>query len=758
MASVSFEDFSGGLTDYPMNAGKNKCKRLDNISLRQYEGGGKPFTRPGSEFANKLTPQLPTGDQRISTIFEHENRLFCQSGQRLFYLKNGAWVEVNGLEVQPFPEATNLSNFSTSKWGSHLLITHSPHSKPSKLYIDQAGTPIVATAGLPKPKVLNYPVQPEAGQVIASRLFKITFSYIYTTEGEVTFEDVSEPSLPLFGGSGGDYSLTVGKLDFGFNYPNFLYVNVYSTTTNGTTYYLIHQDIYDNPTGEDYTFTVPYIPDDLLQTKPVLYTDGGIVPNSEPPRANCVHVVDEVAYYGDVLDKSGRRYKNRVMASIPSDIDSVPETFYIDLDSDVIAISSTKSTIVVLCKKGAYRLNNTQNELGQGNLLFEKISDTSTCISNSGAVQSLYGIFWAGDDGIYYTDGYAAKKLNQEYGITYRSWTMTPSGEVDIERTSRVQGKYNYQDDTIAWTFKSGFLDSDLLYVLDLKYGIRENSSFTTWSGGDSFSPTAIEFIGGELIRGDRRGFVFKHKESLHTDPRVEIDKPTTAWTTQPIMYDITTIDYDFQTSSTRKYVTEVTVACASDTNLSMNITSDSDMGRKLEDLKPVRSRSSYLWGVDSLYWGDSEYFWNIGSSVHQKRKMPGRSIRCNYKSLKFSNAKVALISSDEIGAAKVDSELKTITLLQEGREFPPSFIGHFIALQRDNYTQEFEIESISLSKNQLTLKDPTNDITPSESTLWVLRGYPKGEILNLLNVIVTYEPFGETQAAYRTSQSGEVG
>ena len=194
MQSVAFEDFSGGLTDYPLNAGKNKCKVLDNVLLRQYEGGGKPFTRPGSLIFDPLAPQLPTGNQRISTMFEYKGVLFAQTSQKLFWYKKSTntWEDILGpTGNNAFPQATTSSRFTYGTWNFHVLLTHTPYGKPKKVYINNSGIPKVVEAGLPTPVITGI----SGAGAGNSRIIKLVFKVEYTTSGNIKFIDYSEPSL-----------------------------------------------------------------------------------------------------------------------------------------------------------------------------------------------------------------------------------------------------------------------------------------------------------------------------------------------------------------------------------------------------------------------------------------------------------------------------------------------------------------------------------------------------------------------------------
>lgn len=750
MQSVAFEDFSGGLTDYPLSAGKNKCKVLNNVLLRQYEGGGKPYTRPGS---GVLPFQILAGEERISTLFIHKGILFSQSGTHLYWynetaLPSNPWTEILGpTGNDAFPQADTDSGITYGIWNSHVLMTNTgPQTGiPKKLYLNASNTPTVVEAGLPTPVYSS----PTPGYTSgAKRLMKLVFKRDYTVEGDVDFLDISEPTAsiellttypvavnftPYTNGSDRNYDTANMKFQ------------VYLTESDGTTFYYAGEAA--NSAG---TISIATITDANLILNPQLYTNGGVVGNSSPPQSDVVHVCDEVGYYGGVYE--GIQYLGyRVMASVPSDIDSVPSTFYTDLDDTVMAISSVKSTVVVLGRSNAYRLQNNQDELGQGLLTYEKISDTTSCVSGPSAVQTVFGVFWAGYDGIYYTDGYEVRKLNIEFDKTYKTWTHT-DGQIDYVKSAKIQGAYNRAKNTIAWTVGTTGEDYQL-YILDLTYGIRQNSAFTTW-GGVNFECTSLTYYNGNLYRGDSNGYVFIHSDTAYTDPVVNNLVAPASWKTSEIRYNITTADYDFGTSVTRKYHPLVSVVCEATTNLSLQITANSDSGRVTGELKPIRTRSTIIWGTSGIYWGAPGIYWNArGGVVHQKRRMPAGSLRSTYMSLSFTNAKVAIISSDVLGTVDVDGGLNTATLTTGGLTFSTGLIGYSICFSSDGYVTEYPITGATGNEIEFT-----GTVASATGESWVIRGYPRGEVLNLLNATINYEMFGPTQSTYTTSQSGEVG
>ena len=214
------------------------------------------------------------------------------------------------------------------------------------------------------------------------------------------------------------------------------------------------------------------------------------------------------------------------------------------------------------------------------------------------------------------------------------------------------------------------------------------------------------------------------------------------------------TSSYNFGTSAVRKYVTQANVTCESTTNLALQIVSNNDDNRIVSNLLPIRYRGNILWGEPDVYWGDITLEWNRQGLIHEKRLMPAKNLRCNYKSLKFTNAHVAILSSDIIGTAIINPSLKTATLNNTIYDWPDKCIGYFISFESDGYVREYEI--VGRSPDILTFSDPLNFVG-NGTQKWVIRGRPLGEVLNLLNVSVIYDIAGPSQTAFKVSTSGEV-
>ena len=757
MPVVEAIDFSGGITDHPLNAPQNKMAVCDNLLINQYSNLGKPYTRFGSELFSLTAPQIPAGAQRISTCFFHQDLLFVQSASILYYYDGAAWVTVLG----PTGNAaliglTTAEQVQYAKWNAHVLLATSTHSRPQKLIINNSNLPEIFEAGLPEVNVSAVTITPNAGG--NNFLYKFVYKQTYTTMGAVVFLDYGPTSLP-FAATAQALSVTfpVASLPVLSNGSTANYrtsnikLEIFRTKHGGSVYYSVGE------VANGVTTFVDSVTDAALVNGNPLYTTGGVVENNSPPRSSCLHITSQnVAYYGNTVDPSGQLLNNRVLQSIASDIDSVPDSFFIDFPEEVVGISSTKSNTIVFCRDSVYRIDGTSDELGRGGMSSEQISDTAGCVSAYAIVQALDGVFWLGPAAAYFTDGYKVVRLNGDFSKTYRSWT-TFDGTDDRTRTKKFHGAYDRVKNRVWWTIASETGgEVNLCYVLDLTWGVKDDATFTT-VGGNSFVPTAIEFRNGDMIRCDSRGYILYHADELYADKLIDVTLNPTLWSDETIIYYLETTSFNFGSSSARKFVLGASVTCESTTNLSLQLVSNNDDGRAIAPLLPIRYRGNTVWGGIDEYWGDGGLSWNLRGLISEKRRMPAKSLRCVYKSLSLSNAIVAIINSDFLGNVSVNGVANTVTLLNAGTfDWPGNAVGYMIYFANDGYITGYTISA--RSDDTLTFVDLVNSAPTSADIAWVLRGAPKGEILNLLNLTLNYEVAGSTLHVYTNSESGEVG
>jgi hypothetical protein len=278
---------------------------------------------------------------------------------------------------------------------------------------------------------------------------------------------------------------------------------------------------------------------------------------------------------------------------------------------------------------------------------------------------------------------------------------------------------------------------------------------FTTVSGAANFAPTFIEIVLGELIRADKRGYIFKHKNTLFADPRIDTATVPSTWGVATIIYNYVSMATNFGTSSARKLVTRLLVESANETNLSLQPVSINDDGRIEANLGALRYRANLVWGDDDIYWGDSSLIWGNQGMILQQRRFPAKGLRCQYKQIKLTNANVAIVSSDLLGTAAIDSTAKTATLTNLATvDWPTGSLDFYLAFEQDNFTREYLI--VGRTNDVLTFSDATNFSQTAAASRWVMRGKPKNEILQLLAYSIDYMVFGKTTQMFRSGSTGE--
>lgn len=811
-------DFSGGITDYALDAEANQSSEIENLVINKNK---KLETVPGSDIFSSLYPQIPDGNVRITGLFKSvDPNLYVNSGRKIWYPGVSSWTQLTGPTGNPaFGAGTTSSFMSASEWNEHIYATNTEHSKPIKIYNDGT-TYRVRTAGLPD--LASTPTI--ASTVAATVTFTVTsanatsgavyqaangsqFTVTTTITAGTTLTTTSTGAVPISGtltrvsGTGDAtinftavtsptnnyvyafhyfYQYTVGTTqyqDFGpvtyvsrTNVPavtasvtasvsgipvlangatdNYetavIKVYIYRTINNGLTFYKI---------GEVTNGTTTFVdnnPDGAITTQLLLYTNGGTLDYDPPPLCKYIHIVNGVAYYAHIKE-GAQIFKNQVRQSIQGDPDSCPIGLTIDVLEEIVGLSSYTDNPLVFTNKRVYRLNGQYDELGQGQVTFEDITKTVGCMSHNSIVQTRFGVFWAGDDGFYWTDGFSFKKVSDSLNERYKNLVLNST------RKSRIYGAYDTTENKIHWavTYDDSATDNDAFFTLDLRWGISDACTFTTRNNGDAFSPTAILFYQGDLIRADRRGYVFKHSSAFTTDPDVNPLLAYSLWNKKTIVPRYVSTIFNFGLPQVRKWVPKILLSMQNVTNVSVQISSINDDSSAKNDLLEIRYRGNVLWGDPEPIWGQDLPYWSFFNLIEEMRRFPAKTLRCSFKQIEITQAFTNIYNSDGYGAGTVDSTTKTVSITGT---WPSDVVDYFIYFDTDNYTKGYEITTRN-SNTLLTYLDPTT-LQPSGSNVkWVIKGYPKGEIFNILSYVLYYAPLTDQSfKTFRTEQDSSGG
>lgn len=743
---LSVNNFVGGITDNYIDCELTKYKTLENFILQKHGNLAKPKQRPGSDIYSATNAQLPTGNARVGLLRFHEDILFARSGRKMYYFASSAWNELQGTTNVFSPSTISVTNnIYADLWNKHLILCSDNYTYPVKIYKDSGGTFRLRTAGLPK--VAADPGIAGAGA--ATHLYKFVYKYTYTV-GDLTYIDRSTPRLVSFATSAAAPNNTItfttlaNNSETNWDTAN-IKMEVYRNVIGGVVFYYVGEVTNGTATYNDITT------DTNLQLNALLYTEDGSFDNDVPPLCTCLHVVDNVCLYGNI--KTGSEVSlSSIRQSKQGDIDSVPLDFETIVADKIVGINSFKSNPIVFCERFTYRLEGLYDNFGRGGTTAIKIGDKAGCVSTDSIVQTNHGVFWAGVDGFYYSNGYTVVNIALEFTDRYLTRISNAT------QKKRIQGRYDATNDRVCWAMQTTTTgEVDELFILDLVWSDPASNTFCfyTWNG-NSFTPSAIEFLLGNLYRGTKNGYVLEHNSSLLNDPKIDTTTAYSAWSKESIIYLYEGFATSFGTQYSRKFTNRFILTSKMETNLSLAITSNSDDSRIVSSVKSIRSRGTMVWGDSDIYWGDPTYTWNKSGLIQVQRRYPSNALRCMTKQMILTNSKVAIINSDLLGTVTIDATANTVVLTDATKKFPINAVDWYISFEMDSYIREFLILTRT-SNTQLLLQDSTNILVGGVLKKFQIRGIPKNESFYLLEYAIDWQHQGRTQDMYTKSQTGDL-
>jgi len=739
-------DFSGGISDDAYEQDTKSATALDNFIIT---ADAKLETRPGSQVDDLVNGQIPAGVKRVGGFvnYARENEtLLVQAINQIYYRNPSAYAILTGPtgnDVYSNGDDSNVPSFA--QWNRHVYTTLDSFPRPMKIYKDDSGVLQVRTNGLPP--LATDPVVTAGGAGINNYIYSFHYEYTYMV-GDQQFQDLGPVTeVPLELSSPPDVTpvsitglpvITNGVTD---NWDVTVIKLIISRTIDGgDTFYKIGEVTNGTTTFND-TFS-----DESIQTNEVLYTDNGTVEFDPQPECKAVHVVNNIGYAG-CIQEDGEIFPFRIRQSIPSALSAWPASFYTDLEDKFVGLGSVKSVPLVFCERYVYRIEQSFDRFGRGAINPVRISDTAGCISNNSIVQAENYCVWWGVDGVYATDGYMVMKISDGFNRNYKAIVLAQS------QTNRVYGKFDELDRRVHWGCQadSSSLDNDLLLVLDMRWGIKPKSSFTTWSNGNNFRPTALEFFNNQLYRGDSRGYVFKHHVDYLTDPKVDTLKDVDEWTVATIIWTYASLNSNFGSTFFRKMPTRFLLTCANKGNVTIQVTCINDGGAATRDLKLIRWRRNFVWGDPQFTWGNPDCVWNSEGLIEQWRRMPAGRLRLSYMQVVITNGFGIVTNSDIDGLASFDGTTNTVTL--SSGTWYEDVVDYFITTEVDNYQKQYLV-SERVSDTELVVLDPDNTL-PNGDLAWELWGYRKGELINILSYNVFWNNVDQNQQTFETGQDG---
>lgn len=736
MPKITLDDFSGGITDTPFNAPVNCGEKVDNLFIRKDK---TLETVSGIEIFSPTAYRIPTG-KRISLLRKLSNGNFIAfSGKKAFYVTTNGITELLGPTGNTaLNEGDDNTIVSADFFNEQLHVTNDAYASPIKIYLNDSGVPQLRTAGLPR--VPNFPaITMNASGTSKSYVYAFTHFYEYYV-GSTLFADESTPIYLTKAGTepntGTPASITsIPTLQNGttgnFDTAN-IKIKIYRTTGNGSVFYYV--GMVNNGTG---TFSDTKT-DTILQTENIgLYTNGGIANNDLPSPSKFFFECNDTYYY---LNVSGKPF--RLKQSITNDPDSSPESFFLDLKATIKGGSGVGRSPVILTENQVVRLDGILDEAGQGVIQREVISHTVGGISHNSITKTSKGIYFAGTDGFYFTDGYStptklAKKdaFSSKLDNTYKKLIATE------QQKSRIQGTYDSLTNRVFWTVQESEADNDKIYIYD-----ETHDSFTSISNNGGIRPTAIAVSGNNLLIGDSNGYIFTMSASSFTHPVVDTSTTPDQWIETPIIYSFKSVQIDAGEPVLNKWWIKINVQGNPSTNIDMAINSYSNGEDSFKMLYPIRLSPSLVWGDPSFTWGNDKFTWDRLSSLNQTRNFSYGRLRSRQRQIEFTNSYFTInASTTEINSYVNVNSATNMAILQRPDlfNFGLNNEGYDLLIQGKGY------RIISGTEDTLLLEDIDSTL-PSGSFPWEIRGLAKGQRTHILNYSLEFEVMSETGTEWR--------
>lgn len=752
---LEVNDFSLGITDFYIDGKPQESQVMDNLYVTSNK---KARTREGSTIEY---PQMPLGSIRVNKMSRlNQLNLFFQNQRAFFWdtsLPDPDWTEVFGPNGTNkfFPVNTGPMVISDSVWRNHLLFAEEGYSYPQKFFVDDAAEKKVITAGLP---AIEVPPILAASDDTHKYLYAFCYRYTYNN---LNFEHVTlgpyymTPQVFVSGevGPGEETEITLNWTlsdTQNWDYTNFE-MDIYRTVNGGNAFYLVATVANGTTTYEDDTT------DGNLVLGETAYFNGDginyVKSHDTPPQCKYVHIVNDSGYYANITDESGNVDPTLIRQSRPGVIDGVPTGNYANTEQPIGGLSSIFDRPLVFCDEYIYRVDGFYDAFGNDGMRLIKIEDTAGIVSNLSIVRTPIGIFWAGRQGFYWSDGLNVRLITPHLPKSYANWTLNET------KQKRIVGTYDKAEQRVKWTIAGETNEVDSVLVLHLKFtdtSVSVHPCFTTLSGAESFVPTYIMQVGKDMFRGDSRGYVLRHNEDFAVDPRIDVESEIENWEENAIVYTYKSTFLDFGSKFYRKWVPRILISASNTTNLSLAISSSNDNDRIIGELKPIRYTANITWGDTFPLWGDATAVWAMQGLIEEWRRFPAGGLRCNYKQITFMNANTEIVTSELLGLGNTNPTLKTVTV----DELPENIVGYFISFklpwetELDYYSKQFEI--VSSNATTLTYKDEADagPVLPGNYE-YIIRGYPKGQILELNGYVIHWAYISKSHTPFSTSSLG---
>lgn len=749
-------DFSGGETDLYRTAQPNQYELADNYIITKDK---TLDVRPGSDAFDQDNVRVDTY-RSIGRIEDFNGSLIVRSVKNIYYYNSG-WNEVRGATNNPFFAVGGAdSNCCFSIWKNQYITTNDIPYVPTVLYRDSNQSFKAHTLGLP-----HLPTTPVVSGPTGSDSYVYYFTFYYTFKVEtktyiyystptaVIVSSMSEPSS-----SNKSFINDIPEVNNGsiFNYDtDNIKVHIFRTVANGVVPYFVAELNNGTTTFED------EYSDTTISANAILYTEGGVVNHDPPPKCKYLTITNEVGLYAHTIE-DGVILPYRVRFSVQGAIQACPEDFYIDMQDEIVGINSIEGIPIVFTKSYIYRIEGVRSATGSGAVGRRAISDYAGCINNNSIVRTNKGLYFAGVDGFYFTNGFEVQKITNNLDERYATYIS----DID-DRRSRIYGVKDKKNSRVYWAVtrnKYASQYNDSWRVFDETFGAftsaSNNYDTSYYSVTPPFATTALGYFNNQILRGHPEGYILKHDQKIYYDVVPDSNYGYGGWYQTHIPTDFKSILNSFGHPHRNKFCKDLQLLLKTRTGFGIqpySISNDTKRQREFTAMRYVGNQQWSLapaWNSESMMWGEEEI-------VKKKRHFPRSETRGRYKQIRLINDYEILWSSEDIGNVSVADVFGTgiATILDTTYKFPDGntgFIDYFVSFSYDDYATEYRITSTSNGAigfiNTPAIPD---DADPGYG--WKVKGYRKKQAYEILSMIQTFKVMGDKEGEYVTGENADI-
>jgi hypothetical protein len=173
--------------------------------------------------------------------------------------------------------------------------------------------------------------------------------------------------------------------------------------------------------------------------------------------------------------------------------------------------------------------------------------------------------------------------------------------------------------------------------------------------------------------------------------------------------------------------------------------------------MEEIKRDEQLLWGAPYIPWGHLGYIWQQSEDIIEVRPFSsGGTIRFMSRQIRYTPSFTEMDKSDDLCNATVDIVPVPMTVTLDDPITYDWYLNcddYWIAFDTDNYTQWYAITA-RVSDSVIEIATPILPPTAG-SKKWRMKGYPKDELLEIINYFYTYTEEGIVGKPYLTTDSG---